>query len=76
LYPILNGNSPDDSFSNVPYEKGFQFLDYLQTLTSGPFFNDFLKHYIGLNSLTSIDYNVFRSNWIDYVNADITLTSD
>lgn len=23
LYPVLNGHSPDDSFSNVPYEKGF-----------------------------------------------------
>lgn len=23
LYPVLNGASPDDSFSNVPYEKGF-----------------------------------------------------
>lgn len=24
LYPILgNGSSPDDSFSEVPYEKGF-----------------------------------------------------
>ena len=23
LYPIINGKSPDDSFSTVPYEKGF-----------------------------------------------------
>ena len=23
LYPVLNGHSPDDSFSEVPYEKGF-----------------------------------------------------
>lgn len=23
LYPQLNGHSPDDSFSEVPYEKGF-----------------------------------------------------
>lgn len=23
LYPVLNGDTPDDSFSEVPYEKGF-----------------------------------------------------
>jgi leukotriene-A4 hydrolase len=32
LYPILNDASPDDSFSTVPYEKGFQFLTYLESL--------------------------------------------
>ncbi len=32
LYPVLNGHSPDDSFSEVPYEKGFQFLTYLESL--------------------------------------------
>jgi leukotriene-A4 hydrolase len=32
LYPILNDSSPDDSFSEVPYEKGFQFLTYLESL--------------------------------------------
>ena len=29
LYPILTQSSPDDSFSEVPYEKGFQFLTFL-----------------------------------------------
>ena len=32
LYPVMNGANPDDSFSNVPYEKGFQFLTYLESL--------------------------------------------
>ncbi len=31
LHPELNdGAEPDDSFSEVPYEKGFQFLYYLE----------------------------------------------
>ena len=31
LFPELNnGADPDDSFSEVPYEKGFQFLYYLE----------------------------------------------
>lgn len=33
LYPITKGASPDDSFSLVPYEKGYQFLKYIETLT-------------------------------------------
>jgi leukotriene-A4 hydrolase len=32
LYPVMNGANPDDSFSNVPYEKGFQFITYLESL--------------------------------------------
>lgn len=32
LFPVLNGDTPDNSFSQVPYEKGFQFLTYLEAL--------------------------------------------
>jgi hypothetical protein len=34
LVPDLSGGQdPDDSFSKVPYEKGFYFLTYLQTVS-------------------------------------------
>ena len=32
LYPEHHGHSPDDSSSQVTYEKGFQFLLYLQSI--------------------------------------------
>jgi leukotriene-A4 hydrolase len=32
LYPKMNGRNPDDSYSQLPYEKGFQFLVYLESL--------------------------------------------
>lgn len=37
LHPVLSGDDPDNSYSVVPFEKGFQFLLYLQnqTATSG-----------------------------------------
>ena len=54
LYPVLNGHSPDDSFSNVPYEKGYQFLVYLESLMGEDNFQDFLRTYILKHSLTSI----------------------
>ena len=34
---------PDDSFSRVPYEKGFSLLYYLQSLLGVPKFEGFLK---------------------------------
>ena len=37
LVPDLSGGvDPDDSFSKVPYEKGFYFLYYLQVMTPCP----------------------------------------
>lgn len=32
LYPVINDDKPDNSFSEIPYEKGFQLLWYLETL--------------------------------------------
>lgn len=32
LHPVLKGDNPDNSFSEVPYEKGFQTLTYLESL--------------------------------------------
>jgi leukotriene-A4 hydrolase len=32
IHPVLAGGNPDDSFSEVPYEKGFQLLAYIETL--------------------------------------------
>ena len=36
LCPNLDGVDPDDAFSAVPYEKGFNLLYYLETLVGGP----------------------------------------
>ena len=46
LHPILQGRNPDSSFSTVPYEKGFQFLNYLQSLIGETEFQNFLQFYI------------------------------
>ena len=32
LYPVINGGAPDEAFSTIPYEKGFQLLHYLESL--------------------------------------------
>ena len=42
LHPVLRGDNPDSSFSEVPYEKGFQFLTYLESLIGEENFKNFL----------------------------------
>lgn len=32
IHPVLRGDNPDHSFSELPYEKGFQFLHFLEGL--------------------------------------------
>lgn len=57
LVPNLDGVDPDDSFSSVPYEKGYTLLFYLEQLLGGPsVFDPFLLSYINkfkYKSLTS-----------------------
>ena len=32
LTPIINNDNPDNAFSTVPYEKGYFFLVYLESI--------------------------------------------
>jgi leukotriene-A4 hydrolase len=38
LYPILDHDNPDDAFSKVPYNKGYIFLSYLESLVGQDLF--------------------------------------
>eukprot|EP01029_Cantina_marsupialis_P028276 TRINITY_DN775948_c0_g1_i1.p1 TRINITY_DN775948_c0_g1~~TRINITY_DN775948_c0_g1_i1.p1 ORF type:complete len:661 (+),score=196.27 TRINITY_DN775948_c0_g1_i1:322-2304(+) len=62
LIPDLENTDPDDAFSSVPYEKGFNFLRYLETLVGGAkAFNPFLLRFIEVfahKTLTSADFRV------------------
>lgn len=47
LYPILDGSvSPDESFSEIPYEKGYQLLAYLETLIGEKLMNQLIRNHI------------------------------
>lgn len=55
LIPDLKGIDPDDSFSSVPYEKGYTLLFYLETLLGGPSeFEPFLYSYIDTYKYKSV----------------------
>lgn len=40
----LKGKDPDDAFSSIPYEKGFNFLYHLETLVGKEKFDKFIPH--------------------------------
>jgi len=46
LYPRSGRNSPDDAFSTIPYEKGYQFLLYLESLDGEINFQKFFTKWL------------------------------
>jgi leukotriene-A4 hydrolase len=64
LYPVLDDHSfPDDSFSNIPYENGFQFLWYIESLIGETYMQELLRTNILSNSLKSVNYHNFKANF-------------
>ncbi|KAM7270313.1 hypothetical protein ACFE04_029527 [Oxalis oulophora] len=53
------GVDPDDVYSQVPYEKGFQFLWRIERQIGRPAFDEFLKKYIATFKFKSIDTDEF-----------------
>ncbi|XP_059628237.1 leucine aminopeptidase [Cornus florida] len=53
------GVDPDDVYSQVPYEKGFQFLWRIERQIGRPAFDEFLKKYIATFKFQSIDTDMF-----------------
>ena len=67
LHPVLQGDNPDNSFSEVPYEKGFQLLNYMETLIGRDQMKAFLNFYMKEHSLTSITTIQLRETWEFFV---------
>ncbi|KAF0692479.1 Aste57867_16449 [Aphanomyces stellatus] len=62
LVPTLDGCDPDDSFSSVPYEKGFNLLYYLSKLVGDDAFEVFAKAYVQqfkYKTVTSDEFKAF-----------------
>ncbi|DBB10759.1 hypothetical protein WJX82_009512 [Trebouxia sp. C0006] len=68
LVPDLSGGvDPDDSFSKVPYEKGFYFLYYLQGVVGGSQpFEAFLKTYLQHFKFKTLTTTDFKNFFCDY----------
>jgi leukotriene-A4 hydrolase len=67
LHTTLKGDNPDSAFSEVPYEKGFQLLTYLESFVGEELFQNFLRYYIIRYTETSIISHDLRASWEDFV---------
>ncbi|GAT30401.1 leukotriene A-4 hydrolase [Aspergillus luchuensis] len=70
LITDLKGKDPDDSFSSIPYEKGFNFLFHLETLVGKQKFDRFIPHYFTVFKGKSLDSYEFKATLLDFFDAD------
>lgn len=61
LFPDVQNDTPDNSFSTVPYEKGFTFLYFLEKLIGEQNFQNIFRIYISENKFGSVTVENFRS---------------
>ncbi len=66
LRPDLNGISPDDIYSDIPYEKGFNFVFYIESLIGEEKMEKFFKEYFLNFKYKSIDVFDFQRFFIDF----------
>lgn len=67
LIPNLKGIDPDDAFSKVPYEKGFNFLYYLTNLVGGfEKFEKFLFDYFSKFQFKTVTSEQFKEYFLSY----------
>ncbi|KAK7687503.1 hypothetical protein QCA50_009380 [Cerrena zonata] len=57
---------PDDAFSRIPYEKGFNFLFFLEKTLGLEDFNDFIKYYFAKFKYQSLDSYQFIDTLHDF----------
>ena len=67
LTPKMHGANPDDSYSSIPYEKGFQFVTYLESLVGEDKFQKFYRQYIKEFKYKSITVDDMKNSYIEFV---------
>jgi leukotriene-A4 hydrolase len=63
----LKGEDPDHAFSSVPYEKGFNLLNYLETIIGTENFDQFAKAYIDKFKFGTVSTGEFRDFFVQFV---------
>ncbi|KAJ5630562.1 uncharacterized protein N7484_010662 [Penicillium longicatenatum] len=70
LITDLKGKDPDDAFSSIPYEKGFNFLFYLENLVGKPKFDKFIPYYFTTFQRKSLDSYEFKASILSFFESD------
>eukprot|EP01059_Diplonema_ambulator_P034176 TRINITY_DN752_c0_g1_i5.p1 TRINITY_DN752_c0_g1~~TRINITY_DN752_c0_g1_i5.p1 ORF type:complete len:617 (+),score=171.27 TRINITY_DN752_c0_g1_i5:61-1911(+) len=66
LRPVLDGVDPDDAYSVVPYEKGFNFVCYLESLVGKAAFQEWMYDYIQTFRRQAITSEDMLGHYITY----------
>lgn len=73
----LSNRDPDDGMTDIPYEKGYAFLRYIEENTNRDSFDVFLKKYFDEFAFKSITTNVFleylKTNYLSHFNNKINI---
>ncbi|KAI8073423.1 peptidase family M1-domain-containing protein [Gilbertella persicaria] len=65
---LRDGADPDDFFSKVPYEKGFNFLYHIEKVVGGPaIFEPYMKAYVKHFASTSISTEDWKAFLFEYM---------
>jgi len=67
LYPDIGTDDPENSFSKVPYEKGSQFMYYVESLLGVEGMQKMLRAYIHKFSQDAINETEFEAFYNDFV---------
>ena len=75
LRPYLLGRNPDDAFNKIPYEKGYNFLYYLENITNSEsnidLFRKILREYFDKFKYLSINSEDFKSFFIEKIKEEL-----
>lgn len=75
LYPSIGLDDPENSFSGVPYEKGSQFVYYMETLLGEDLMQLMLQQYLTNFSQMAINYKQFQTFYEDFVTMNLNSTT-
>ena len=76
MHPVLAGDNPDNSYSIIPFEKGFQLLQYIEDSVIGyNMMEDFITYYIENNYLMSINRFDMMATFAAFVEENYTESS-
>jgi leukotriene-A4 hydrolase len=63
----MSGQDPDDCYSKVAYEKGYNFLYYLETVVGIPAFEAWFREYIQDFTNKTLDSDEFKAHFIAHM---------
>lgn len=67
IHPVLKGDNPDNSFTELPYEKGFQLLSYIESILGESMMEEYITYHIDEHTLHSITAYDMRATFARFV---------